>query len=146
MVSPYIWSQVEPTTALICACMITYRPLFANLNLPRVNPFISRFWIKLRSKSHAPVKSDSQVRLDGANAESPVSDADNRWSGSTRLENRVDVVDLECQVGGGKNEEPSGGGVCAVHVDEEALHAHLSVAEDSPDQKEISFAEMLKGA
>lgn len=30
---PYIWSQVEPTTAIICACITTYRPLFRGLSL-----------------------------------------------------------------------------------------------------------------
>lgn len=33
VVTPYIWSQIEPTTAIICACLTTYRPLFKGLNL-----------------------------------------------------------------------------------------------------------------
>ena len=24
----YLWSQIEPATAILCACMVTYRPLF----------------------------------------------------------------------------------------------------------------------
>ena len=28
-VNTYIWSQIEPTTAIICACLTTCRPLFA---------------------------------------------------------------------------------------------------------------------
>ena len=29
----YAWSEAEPALAIICACMVTYRPLFANLKL-----------------------------------------------------------------------------------------------------------------
>ena len=28
LIPEYIWSQIEPGTAIICACIITYRPLF----------------------------------------------------------------------------------------------------------------------
>lgn len=31
--TPYTWTQVESTMAVICACLITYRPLFTHLNL-----------------------------------------------------------------------------------------------------------------
>ncbi len=33
MAGEYLWSQVEPATAILCACIITYRPLFTNVNL-----------------------------------------------------------------------------------------------------------------
>ena len=33
MASEYLWTQVEPATAIICACVVTYRPLFANINI-----------------------------------------------------------------------------------------------------------------
>ena len=33
MAGEYLWSQVEPATAIICACVITYRPLFTNVKL-----------------------------------------------------------------------------------------------------------------
>ena len=29
----YLWSQVEPATAIICACMVTYRPLFKDVKI-----------------------------------------------------------------------------------------------------------------
>ena len=32
-VTPYVFAQVEPSTAVLCACLITYRPLFKDLNL-----------------------------------------------------------------------------------------------------------------
>ena len=33
MAGEYLWSQVEPATAILCACITTYRPLFRNVNL-----------------------------------------------------------------------------------------------------------------
>ncbi|KAL2050288.1 hypothetical protein ABVK25_009396 [Lepraria finkii] len=33
IITPYLWSQLEPTMAVICACLITYRPLIAALDL-----------------------------------------------------------------------------------------------------------------
>ncbi|KAL8851633.1 MAG: hypothetical protein Q9221_003470 [Calogaya cf. arnoldii] len=30
----YMWSQIEPSAAILCACFVTYRPLFRNLRLP----------------------------------------------------------------------------------------------------------------
>lgn len=32
LINPYIWSQIEATMAIICACLITYRPLFTKIN------------------------------------------------------------------------------------------------------------------
>ncbi|KAL2041866.1 hypothetical protein N7G274_005651 [Stereocaulon virgatum] len=32
IITPYLWSQLEPTMAVICACLITYRPLIAGLD------------------------------------------------------------------------------------------------------------------
>lgn len=37
----YIWSHIEPATAILCACLVTYRPLFANLHL-RLPSILSR--------------------------------------------------------------------------------------------------------
>ena len=51
VITPYIWSQIEPTTAIICACLTTYRPLFKGLCLPSLS---SLTWIssqKTRSSS-----------------------------------------------------------------------------------------------
>lgn len=41
MVSLYIWSHIEPGTALLSACFVTYRPLFANLHI-RLPSILSR--------------------------------------------------------------------------------------------------------
>ena len=37
--SSYMWSQIEPSAAILCACIVTYRPLFRDLHLPS---FITR--------------------------------------------------------------------------------------------------------
>ncbi|KAL2043877.1 hypothetical protein N7G274_003397 [Stereocaulon virgatum] len=29
----YIWCHIEPATAILCACIVTYRPLFSSINL-----------------------------------------------------------------------------------------------------------------
>ena len=33
MANEYLWTQVEPATAILCACIINYRPLFTNINI-----------------------------------------------------------------------------------------------------------------
>lgn len=33
IVTCYMWSQIEPTMAIVCACLTTVRPLFAGLDL-----------------------------------------------------------------------------------------------------------------
>ena len=39
-----MWTEVEPATAIICACMVTYRPLFVNISqsLTKVSSLISK--------------------------------------------------------------------------------------------------------
>ncbi|KAL8687040.1 MAG: hypothetical protein Q9218_006677, partial [Villophora microphyllina] len=34
--STYMWSQIEPSAAILCACFVTYRPLFRNLHIRSV--------------------------------------------------------------------------------------------------------------
>lgn len=36
MADTYLWSQIEPATAILCACLISYKPLFKNINVPSV--------------------------------------------------------------------------------------------------------------
>lgn len=31
--STYMWSQIEPSAAILCACFVTYRPLFRDVSL-----------------------------------------------------------------------------------------------------------------
>ncbi|KAL8797437.1 MAG: hypothetical protein Q9195_000253 [Heterodermia aff. obscurata] len=59
LISEYIWSQIEPATAILCACMVTYRPLFTTSILPS---FASKlFRTAGRGKSDSITNSDSTV-------------------------------------------------------------------------------------
>ena len=42
MAGEYIWTQVEPATAILCACIVTYRPLFKNFKL-NLSKFLGLF-------------------------------------------------------------------------------------------------------
>jgi hypothetical protein len=43
MTMEYAWSQIEPATAILCACIVTYRPLFHNfhINLSKLSGILS---------------------------------------------------------------------------------------------------------
>ncbi|KAL9611406.1 MAG: hypothetical protein Q9167_003947 [Letrouitia subvulpina] len=41
MTSEYAWSQIEPAIAIICGCVVTYKPLFTNLHILRVQKLFS---------------------------------------------------------------------------------------------------------
>jgi hypothetical protein len=43
MIMEYAWSQIEPATAILCACIVTYRPLFHNfhINLSKLSGILS---------------------------------------------------------------------------------------------------------
>ena len=32
LITEYVWTEVEAATAIICACLVTYRPLFINIS------------------------------------------------------------------------------------------------------------------
>ena len=63
-VTEYGWSQAEPALAIICACIITYRPLFTNVivNLSKVSVIFSRSF-------HGKVKGSESDEIygDGSN-------------------------------------------------------------------------------
>ena len=40
----YLWSQVEPATAILCACMVTYRPLFREVKVGFSRLFSTHSW------------------------------------------------------------------------------------------------------
>ncbi|KAI4163379.1 MAG: hypothetical protein LQ342_002886 [Letrouitia transgressa] len=33
LINEYVWSQIEPAVAILCGCLVTYRPLFRNMTL-----------------------------------------------------------------------------------------------------------------
>ncbi len=42
MTIEYAWSQIEPATAILCACIVTYRPLFnIRVNLSKLSGILS---------------------------------------------------------------------------------------------------------
>ena len=44
LATEYLWSQVEPGTAIICACLVTYRPLFKDLKVGVSRLFSTHSW------------------------------------------------------------------------------------------------------
>ncbi|KAI4218632.1 MAG: hypothetical protein L6R36_008843 [Xanthoria steineri] len=50
--STYMWSQIEPSAAILCACFVTYRPLFRDL---RVRNIFSSFSRRSASKGESDV-------------------------------------------------------------------------------------------
>ena len=59
LTAEYHRSQIEPATAILCACLVTLRPLFVNLNLNRAH-LSSRF---PRTKSSSPSKTTNSTGL-----------------------------------------------------------------------------------
>lgn len=57
LTTPYMWSQLEPTMAVVCACLTTYRPLFAGLHLK----FLSTF---SRNKRYSSRVNDNETFID----------------------------------------------------------------------------------
>ena len=85
MAGEYLWTQIEPATAILCACIMTYRPLFTNINidLSNVSGLFSKGtveskgsrqggWTDLENDFTWPVGKNSQghdvVRLQDLNA------------------------------------------------------------------------------
>ena len=52
VVNPYIWSLIEPSAAVICACLTTYRPLFRTSKLTFLQ-------CRLRSKGQIPADAEA---------------------------------------------------------------------------------------
>ncbi len=55
----YSWSEVEPAMAIVSACIVTYRPLFSNLNVS-----LSKVWSTFsRKSSRGPEEYNEQDAL-----------------------------------------------------------------------------------
>lgn len=59
MAQEYTWTQVEPALAILCSCLVTFRPLFVNLNL-NFSRYSSRF---SRSKSLSSSKATNSTDM-----------------------------------------------------------------------------------
>lgn len=55
----YLWSQIEPATAILCACLVTYRPLFANISFSLPSRLTSFLNFKRGSSSGSDVEDDN---------------------------------------------------------------------------------------
>lgn len=72
-----MWSQIEPSAAILCACFVTYRPLFRNLRLP------SYFSRKSVSKDESDVSRRYPTR---------VADSEEGWYPTNRLDSEEGLV------------------------------------------------------
>lgn len=61
----YLWSQIEPASTILCACVVTYKPLFCNIN-PSISKRLSSilsFGKRSRSTSSGSDDTDRGRRL-----------------------------------------------------------------------------------
>jgi hypothetical protein len=65
LATAYTWSEVEPVLAIICACLVTYRPLFTNLNLD-----LSKIWSNFSKGSYGRSRPDGQEESFGNGSDS----------------------------------------------------------------------------
>lgn len=63
LVNEYAWSQIEPATAILCACAVTYRPLFVNLDL---NHKFSKLSSSLSRSRRGRPKSDDWTDMENS--------------------------------------------------------------------------------
>ena len=62
MAAEYTWCQVEPATAILCACVVTYRSLFTNLplNFSKVSSLFSKSGTVSKGSRHDGWKEPSE--------------------------------------------------------------------------------------
>ncbi|KAL8676437.1 MAG: hypothetical protein Q9186_007043 [Xanthomendoza sp. 1 TL-2023] len=99
-VNLYMWSQIEPATALVCACIPTYRPLFVWLNtsvLSGLSFSRSRLGSSRRKSSKTPV-SGSGKESKSSSAESDVTELIERQPDKESQDAAVTVVRMDSNV------------------------------------------------
>ncbi|KAL9064748.1 MAG: hypothetical protein Q9161_008677 [Pseudevernia consocians] len=84
LTTPYMWSQLEATMAVVCACLTTYRPLFAGLHLK----FLSTF---SRGKRYSSRMNDNDTIIDLT----PTSRRSSRWSKGRRPSDNRELLRFE---------------------------------------------------
>lgn len=100
LTTPYMWSQVEPTMAVVCACLTTYRPLFAGLHLK----FLSTF---SRNKRYPSRTNENETIIDVT----PNSRRSSRWSKGRRASDNRELLRFERM-----NNQGTKGGLHVVNV------------------------------
>lgn len=79
-----MWSQLEPTMAVVCACLTTYRPLFAGLHLKLMSTFS-------RNKRYPEQMNDNDTFIDLT----PNSRRSSRWSRMRRASDNKELLRFE---------------------------------------------------
>lgn len=85
LTTPYMWSQLEPTMAVVCACLTTYRPLFAGMHLKFRNTFS-------RGKRYSSGINDNDTFMEVTPAHSRRS---SRWSKGRRPSDNRELLRFE---------------------------------------------------
>lgn len=80
----YTWSQVEPALAILCACLVTLRPLFINLNL-NIPKYSTRF-SRSKSLSSSKATNSSEINQERGSHRQWPGVQDPRRADSTRLD------------------------------------------------------------
>ncbi|KAL8806417.1 MAG: hypothetical protein Q9182_001332 [Xanthomendoza sp. 2 TL-2023] len=100
-VNLYMWSQIEPATALVCACIPTYRPLFVWLNtsvLSGLSFSRSRVGSSGRKSSNKTPVSGSGKDSKSSSAESDVTELIERQPDKESQDAAVTVVRMDSNV------------------------------------------------
>ncbi|KAL8992764.1 MAG: hypothetical protein Q9169_006858 [Polycauliona sp. 2 TL-2023] len=80
--STYMWSQIEPSAAILCACFVTYRPLFRDLRVRNI--FSSFSWRSASREQRSDVSRrypTNIVPLDGGSEGSTILEKGDRGYG-----------------------------------------------------------------
>ncbi|MCJ1467562.1 hypothetical protein MMC07_006187 [Pseudocyphellaria aurata] len=68
--STYLWSHIEPATAIWCACLMTYRPLFAGMGL----------WLQTKFGGRKPSSSNQKMVFNSKTSNSSSRSGSNAWA------------------------------------------------------------------
>lgn len=73
MAAEYLWSQIEPGTAILCACLTTYRPLITSLlsTLLRKSGSTSSFSTPIRTPRDSQIEAERNFYLQHLAERSP---------------------------------------------------------------------------
>lgn len=82
----YTWSQLEPAVAILCACLVTLRPLFVNFDL-NISKYSSRF-SRSKSMSSSKATNPSNMNEEGTSHLQWPGMRGSRRRDSTRLSNK----------------------------------------------------------
>ena len=124
LTTPYMWSQLEPTMAVVCACLTTYRPLFAGLHLK----FLSTF---SRNKRYPSRMNENDTFIDLT----PSSRRSSRWSkGGRRPSDNRELLRFERM-----NNQATKGGLHVVNLTGVTSYTPSATGTMSPTREDYGF-------